>query len=395
METWKHGNMENMENMENMKTLVTRGAGFIGSTIIRHIIKKTSDSVVNLDKLTYAGNLNSLNQINLSERYAFEKVDICNSAELTRVFKEHKQDAVMHLAAESHVGGSIDGPAAFVETNIVGTYTLLEATRSYWNNLSVEKRESFRFHHISTDEAYGDLEGTDDLFTETTSHEPSSPYSALKALSDYLVRAWLRIYGLPIVVTNCSNNYGPYHFPEKIIPLIVLNGLDGKSLTLVGKSLTVDGKSLTVYGNVMQIRDWLLVEDHARALYKAVTQGVIGETYNIGSHNEKSNIDVVKTICLLVEELVQKKPQGVNQYLYLITYVRDRPGHDVRYAIDASKIERELGWKPVESFVLSIRKIVVWYLDNKQWWSRILDGSYADERLGVSSVFVANEEVPN
>jgi dTDP-glucose 4,6-dehydratase len=364
--------------MENMKISVAGGAGFIGSNVIRHIIKKTSDSAVNLDKLTYAGNLDSLNQINFSERYPFEKVNICNSAELTLVFKEHKPDVVMRPAAEYHVELFIDGAAAFFETNIVGTYTVLEATWSHWNNLSVEKRESFRFHHIST---AGDFGGTDDLFTETTSYEPSSLYFSSKASSDHLIRVWLRTYGLPITLTNCLNNYGPYHFPEKLIPLIVLNALHGKSLA--------------VYGNGMQIRDWLFVEDHARALYKVVTEGVIGKTYNIGVHDEKLNIDVVKTIYLLLEELAPKKPQGVNQYLDLITYARDRPGHDVRYAIDASKIERELGWKPVESFVLSIRKIVVWYLDNKQWWSRILDGSYADERLGVSSVFVANEEVPN
>ena len=284
------------------------------------------------------------------------------------MFEQHKPDAVMHLAAESHVDRSIDGPAAFIETNIVGTYTLLEAARAYLNTLSDEKKAAFRFHHISTDEVYGDLEGTDDLFTETTSYAPSSPYSASKASSDHLVRAWLRTYGLPTIVTNCSNNYGPFHFPEKLIPLMILNALDGKPLP--------------IYGNGQQIRDWLFVEDHARALYKVVTEGEVGETYNIGGHNEKANIDVVCTICALLEELVPNKPAGVAKYEDLITYVKDRPGHDVRYAIDAAKIGRELGWKPQETFESGIRKTVEWYLNNKKWWSRVLDGSYNRERLG-------------
>ncbi|PSU76483.1 dTDP-glucose 4,6-dehydratase [Photobacterium phosphoreum] len=351
-----------------MKILITGGAGFIGSAVVRHIINNTQDSVINVDKLTYAGNLESLVTVESNDRYAFEQVDICDCAELDRVFAEHQPDAVMHLAAESHVDRSIDGPAAFIETNIVGTYTILEATRAYWNQLEETRKSAFRFHHISTDEVYGDLEGTDDLFTEITSYEPSSPYSASKASSDHLVRAWLRTYSLPTIVTNCSNNYGPYHFPEKLIPLIILNALDGKALP--------------VYGNGMQIRDWLYVEDHASALYTVVTKGEIGETYNIGGHNEKANIEVVKTICSLLEELVPNKPQGVTEYQNLITYVTDRPGHDVRYAIDASKIARELGWKPAETFESGICKTVEWYLANQKWWSRVLDGSYNRERLG-------------
>jgi len=350
------------------KILVTGGAGFIGSAVVRHIIENTQDSVVNVDKLTYAGNLESLESVENNLRYTFEQVDICDAKALARVFEQHKPDAVMHLAAESHVDRSIDGPAAFIETNIVGTYTLLEAVRAYWNTLSNEGKTAFRFHHISTDEVYGDLEGTDDLFTETTPYAPSSPYSASKASSDHLVRAWLRTYGLPTIVTNCSNNYGPFHFPEKLIPLMILNALDGKPLP--------------VYGNGQQIRDWLFVEDHARALYKVVTEGKVGETYNIGGHNEKANIDVVRTICQLLEELVPNKPKGVVKYEDLITYVKDRPGHDVRYAIDAAKIGRELGWKPQETFESGIRKTVEWYLNNKKWWSRVLDGSYNRERLG-------------
>ena len=348
--------------------LVTGGAGFIGSAVVRHIIESTQDSVVNVDKLTYAGNLESLESVENNSRYVFERVDICDAKALARVFEHHQPDAVMHLAAESHVDRSIDGPAAFIETNIVGTYTLLEAARAYWNSLNDEKKAAFRFHHISTDEVYGDLEGTDDLFTETTPYAPSSPYSASKASSDHLVRAWLRTYGLPTIVTNCSNNYGPFHFPEKLIPLMILNALDGKPLP--------------VYGNGQQIRDWLFVEDHARALYKVVTEGEVGETYNIGGHNEKANIDVVRTICRLLEELVPNKPKGVAKYEDLITYVKDRPGHDVRYAIDAAKIGRELGWKPQETFESGIRKTVEWYLNNKKWWSRVLDGSYNRERLG-------------
>lgn len=351
------------------RILVTGGAGFIGSAVVRHIIADTNNSVVVVDKLTYAGNLESLTPVSDSDRYAFEQVDICNRTELDRVFAQYQPDYVMHLAAESHVDRSIDGPAAFIETNIVGTYTILEAARQYWNGLDEQRKSAFRFHHISTDEVYGDLHGTDDFFTETTPYAPSSPYSASKASSDHLVRSWLRTYGFPTIVTNCSNNYGPYHFPEKLIPLIILNALAGKPLP--------------VYGNGAQIRDWLYVEDHARALYLVVTEGVIGETYNIGGHNERKNIDVVKTVCTLLEELVPSKPDGVEHYADLITYVTDRPGHDMRYAIDAAKIERELGWRPQETFESGIRKTVEWYLANESWWKRVQDGSYAGERLGL------------
>ena len=379
-----------------MKILVTGGAGFIGSAVIRHIIENTQDSVINLDKLTYAGNLESLQEVSDNEHYVFEQVDICDRAELDRVFKQHQPDAVMHLAAESHVDRSIDGPAEFMQTNIIGTYNLLEAARAYWNELDTERKQAFRFHHISTDEVYGDLPHPNDvadennvgrslgrqearqelpLFTEQTPYAPSSPYSASKASSDHLVRAWLRTYGFPTIITNSSNNYGPYHFPEKLIPLVILNALEGKNLP--------------VYGKGDQIRDWLYVEDHARALYKVVTEGVIGETYNIGGHNEKQNIEVVHTICDLLEELVpdntHSKAAGNEQgFKGLITYVTDRPGHDVRYAIDASKIERELGWKPEESFETGIRKTVEWYLTNNEWVTHVQDGSYQRERLGVN-----------
>ena len=390
-----------------MKILVTGGAGFIGSAVIRHIIENTQDSVINLDKLTYAGNLESLIDVSSSERYAFEQVDICNRAELDRVFKEHQPDAVMHLAAESHVDRSIDGPAEFIETNIVGTYTLLEAARAYWNALDSERKQAFRFHHISTDEVYGDLPHPNDedsnaidgqdlpLFTEITAYAPSSPYSASKASSDHLVRAWLRTYGFPTIITNCSNNYGPYHFPEKLIPLVILNALEGKPLP--------------IYGKGDQIRDWLYVEDHARALYKVVTEGEIGETYNIGGHNEKQNIEVVETICEILNELRPRetatsqaprsdegviassstviasvaKQSTVSSYKSLITYVTDRPGHDRRYAIDASKIAKELNWQPIETFESGIRKTVQWYLDNQQWCQNVQDGSYQRERLGA------------
>ncbi|GEA52833.1 dTDP-glucose 4,6-dehydratase [Vibrio inusitatus NBRC 102082] len=356
-----------------MKFLITGGAGFIGSAVIRHIIDNTSDTLVNVDKLTYAGNLESLTGFDNNPRYIFEQIDICDRPQLDRVFSLHQPDVVMHLAAESHVDRSIDGPADFIHTNIVGTYTLLEVARSYWNELEEGKKKNFRFHHISTDEVYGDLEAPEQLFTETTSYLPSSPYSASKASSDHLVRAWLRTYGLPTIVTNCSNNYGPFQFPEKLIPLVILNALEGKLLP--------------VYGNGMQVRDWLHVEDHARALYLVATQGQVGETYNIGGHNEKTNIDVVQTICDLLEDLSPLITQNndtwnISGFRSLITFVEDRPGHDLRYAIDASKIERELGWKPEETFESGLRKTVMWHLQNHKWWSRVLDGSYSRERLG-------------
>ncbi|HDS0940203.1 dTDP-glucose 4,6-dehydratase [Pseudomonas plecoglossicida] len=343
-----------------MKILVTGGAGFIGSAVIRHIISNTDDAVVNVDKLTYAGNLESLQSVDQNERYAFEHVDICNREELDRVFREHQPDAVMHLAAESHVDRSISGPSEFIQTNIIGTYALLEAARGYWSALDEPRKSAFRFHHISTDEVYGDLEGPEDLFTETTPYQPSSPYSASKASSDHLVRAWARTYGLPTLVTNCSNNYGPFHFPEKLIPLVILNALEGKPLP--------------IYGKGDQIRDWLFVEDHARALYKVVTEGVVGETYNIGGHNEKQNIEVVRTVCALLDEL--RPASKFAPHFDLVTYVTDRPGHDVRYAIDASKIQRELGWVPEETFESGIRKTVQWYLDNAEWVAHVKSGSY-------------------
>ena len=350
--------------------VVTGGAGFIGSAVVRHLIEHTAHKVVVLDKLTYAGNLNSLTSVADSDRYQFIQADICDPQKLQQVFQDCQPDIVMHLAAESHVDRSITGAGEFIQTNIVGTYTLLEAARAYWLQLDAAKQQAFRFHHISTDEVYGDLHGTDDLFTEATPYAPSSPYSASKAASDHLVRAWLRTFGLPTIVTNCSNNYGPYHFPEKLIPLMILNALAGKPLP--------------VYGDGKQIRDWLYVEDHARALVLVATTGQVGETYNIGGHNEKQNIEVVTTLCALLEELAPEKPAGVAKFADLITYVKDRPGHDVRYAIDASKIASELGWLPQESFETGLRKTVLWYLQNQPWWQAILDNTYQQNQAGQS-----------
>lgn len=351
-----------------MNILVTGGAGFIGSAVVRHLINDTNHNVLNLDKLTYAGNLESLKSVEENSRYQFAQVDICDRQALDKTFADFQPNIVMHLAAESHVDRSITGPAAFIETNILGTYQLLEASRAFHQQLDEDAKAVFRFHHISTDEVYGDLEGTDDLFTEETPYAPSSPYSASKASSDHLVRAWYRTFGLPVVLTNCSNNYGPYHFPEKLIPHMILNALAGKPLPVYGK------------GN--QVRDWLFVEDHARALVLVATKVKIGETYNIGGHNEKQNIEVVNTLCELLEELVPQKPDGVAQYKDLITFVKDRPGHDVRYAIDAAKIGRDLGWQPEETFETGLRKTVQWYLDNREWWQRVLSGDYQLARLG-------------
>ena len=354
-----------------MKILVTGGAGFIGSAVVRHIIENTSDEVCVIDCLTYAGNLESLAPVAGNKRYSFSQTDITDAKSVAEQFSDFRPDIVMHLAAESHVDRSIDGPAAFIQTNLIGTFTLLEAARQYWSALDTAQKQTFRFHHISTDEVYGDLHGTDDLFTEETPYAPSSPYSASKAGSDHLVRAWNRTYGLPVVVTNCSNNYGPYHFPEKLIPLTILNALAGKPLP--------------VYGNGEQIRDWLYVEDHARALYKVATEGRSGETYNIGGHNERKNIDVVRTICAILDKVVEQKPGNISQFADLITFVKDRPGHDLHYAIDAAKIQRDLGWVPEETFESGIEKTVHWYLNNTTWWQRVLDGSYAGERLGLNN----------
>ena len=356
----------------NSKTiLVTGGAGFIGSAVIRNILSSTDFTVVNIDKLTYAGNVDSIPDADSNKRYHLEIIDICDKSAIEAVFEKYKPNAVMHLAAESHVDRSIDSPDEFMQTNIIGTFNLLVAARSYFQTLDDDAKSTFRFHHISTDEVYGDLDGEDDLFTEQTSYAPSSPYSASKASSDHLVRAWGRTYGLPTIITNCSNNYGPYHFPEKLIPHVILNA--------------ISGKPLPVYGDGSQIRDWLYVEDHAQALLQVVTEGEVGETYNIGGHNEKKNIEVVEAICDLLEELAPNKPSGVVHYRDLITFVKDRPGHDARYAIDASKIERKLGWVPEESFETGLRKTVQWYLENKQWWERVLSGAYRLERIGNES----------
>ena len=349
-----------------MRIIITGGAGFIGSAVIRQYINDTNHEVINLDALTYAGNLESLADVESVPRYHFEHVDIRDRDSIEQVFNRYKPDAIMHLAAESHVDRSIDGPADFIMTNIVGTYNLLDVSKQYWNSLEGAKKEKFRFHHVSTDEVYGDLELTG-YFTEETAYDPSSPYSASKASSDHLVRAWYRTYGFPVVVTNCSNNYGPYQFPEKLIPLVTLNALEGKPLP--------------VYGDGSQVRDWLHVDDHARALRLVLEQGITGETYNIGGHNEKTNLDVVNTICELLDELVPGSPYKPHQSL--IMFVTDRPGHDVRYAIDADKIEKEMGWVPQETFESGIEKTIRWYLDNKEWCQHVQDGSYQRERLGV------------
>jgi dTDP-glucose 4,6-dehydratase len=358
--------------MKNKKTiLVTGGAGFIGSALIRHIIKNTYHSVVNIDKLSYSGNLQSLESIESNKDYIFEQVDICDEKELNRIFKKNKPDIVMHLAAESHVDRSIDGPGDFIKTNIVGTFTLLEQSKNYWQSLEGDKKNNFRFLHVSTDEVYGDLEGTTDFFSEETSYDPSSPYSATKASSDHLVRAWHRTYGLPVLITNCSNNYGPCQFPEKLIPHVILNALEGKNLP--------------IYGDGRQIRDWLYVDDHVLALMSVVLDGNVGETYNIGGSNEIQNIEVVKKICNILDKLISNKLNGMASFSELITYVKDRPGHDVRYAINANKINRDLGWKPGESFESGILKTVQWYLTNNDWCENIQNGSYKLERLGVDS----------
>lgn len=351
-----------------MTILVTGGAGFIGSAVIRHIISNTKLTVVNVDNLTYAGNLESLDEVASNARYSFEHADICDAKAIATIFSKYRPSMVMHLAAESHVDRSIDGPAVFIETNIIGTFNLLEQARIYFSGLSELDKLNFRFHHISTDEVFGDLEKGDKLFTETTPYAPSSPYSATKASSDHLVRAWGRTYGLPVIITNCSNNYGPYHFPEKLIPHVILSALRGASIP--------------VYGDGSQTRDWLYVDDHARALLRVVTKGSVGETYCIGGHNELKNIEVVQAVCELLEELVPLKPKGVARYEDLISFVTDRPGHDTRYAIDASKIESELGWIPEEDFETGLRKTVLWYLDNKIWWDRVISGAYRLERVG-------------
>ena len=353
--------------MNPKKLLITGGAGFIGSAVIRHLINNTNHSIINVDKLTYAGNLESLMTVENDERYTFEQVDICDVIEIKRVFAEHQPDIVMHLAAESHVDRSIDGPGEFIQTNIVGTYVLLEGARDYWASLTGEKKNNFKFHHVSTDEVYGDLEGVGELFTEDTPYAPSSPYSAAKASSDHLVRAWRRTFKFPTLITNCSNNYGPYQFPEKLIPLIILNALAGKDLPIYG-----DGK---------QIRDWLYVDDHARALLHVALTGEIGETYNIGGHNEIQNINVVKAVCAILDELMPS--DKIKKYEQLITFVDDRAGHDIRYAIDATKISDELDWTPDETFETGIRKTVQWYLNNVTWCERVKDGSYQGERLGL------------
>jgi dTDP-glucose 4,6-dehydratase len=348
------------------RILVTGGAGFIGSAVVRQAIRETDHQVVVVDKLTYAGNMDSLAPVSNDPRYAFERADIADAAKMRELFERYRPDAVMHLAAESHVDRSIDGPGEFIQTNVVGTFTLLQVALGYWRALPGAERDAFRFHHISTDEVFGSL-GQEGLFCETTAYDPRSPYSASKAASDHLVRAWHHTYGLPVVVTNCSNNYGPYHFPEKLIPLIIINALEGLTLP--------------VYGKGANVRDWLFVDDHARALLTVVTKGTVGETYCVGGRCEKANIEVVRTICALMDELAPSVKIGPRESL--ITYVADRPGHDMRYAIDASRIAADLGWEPQETFESGLRKTVEWYLANRTWWERIRSGVYRGERLGV------------
>jgi len=355
--------------MKKIKILVTGGAGFIGSAVIRHIINNSKNDVINVDNLTYAGNEESLTSVKGNNRYTFENVNILDEIEILRIFNQHKPDIVIHLAAESHVDRSIDGPSEFIQTNIIGTYVLLQQARTYWSNLKGEKKDHFRFHHVSTDEVYGDLNETDDLFTEESSYNPSSPYAASKASSDHLVRSWYRTFGLPTLITNCSNNYGPYQFPEKLIPLIILNALEGKKLP--------------IYGTGENIRDWLYVDDHAVALVDVALNGSIGETYNIGGNNEMKNIDVVKTICRILDRIAPNKFKSISKYEELITYVNDRSGHDLRYAIDATKILNQLDWKPAETFETGIEKTVLWYLENEQWCKNVQDGSYQRQRLGA------------
>jgi len=348
------------------KIIVTGGAGFIGSAVCRYLVKDKQYAVLNLDKLTYAGVPESLKEIEDSPLYRFEKGDVCDKERVSALLADFRPGAVMHLAAESHVDRSIDGPSAFIETNIVGTYNMLDCARAYWSELSEERKAAFRFHHISTDEVYGSL-GDEGLFEETTPYDPRSPYSASKASSDHLVMAWYHTYGLPVVITNCSNNYGPYHFPEKLIPLVILNALDEKTLP--------------IYGKGDNIRDWLYVEDHAKALVTVVESGRLGETYNVGGRNERTNLEVVETICTILDEL---RPRGEGSYNDLIAFVSDRPGHDMRYAIDATKLETELGWKAQENFDTGIRRTIQWYLDNDWWWRPIREGRYSGERLGTA-----------